>query len=98
MKKQERIQHQEKMFSLIEQWQQSKLPQQKFCTDQGITYTTFYYWLKRYRSQKEEMGGFMSMRVTSWRENFIEIRYPSGVILQIPSTVSLSAIRQLISI
>ena len=96
MKNQERKQRQEKMFSFIEQWQHSNLPQHTFCKEQGLTYTTFYYWLKRYRTQQEVIGGFMAMRVTSSKENFIEVRYPSGVILQIPSTISMSAIKQLI--
>ena len=80
MKKQERKQQQEKMFSFIEQWQQSNLPQHTFCKEQGLTYTTFYYWLKRYRLRQGEGGGFMTMKVTSSRENFIEVRYPSGVV------------------
>ena len=96
MKNQERKQQQEKMFSFIEQWQQSNLPQHTFCREQGITYTTFYYWLKRYRSQQEVTGGFMAMRITSARESFIEIRYPNGVVMQMPSTIGLSALRQLI--
>ncbi len=96
MKKQERIQRQEEMFSFIEQWQQSNLPQHIFFREQGLTYTTFYYWLKRYRSQREETGGFMTMRVTSNQENHIEIRYPNGVVMQIPSTIGLSALKQLI--
>ena len=96
MKKQERIQRQDQMFSFIEQWKQSNLPQNTFCKEQGITYTTFYYWLKRFRLQQEETGGFMSMRVTSTRENQIEIRYPNGVVIQIPSTIGLSALKQLI--
>jgi hypothetical protein len=98
MKNQERKQQQEKMFSFIEQWQQGNLPQHTFCKEQGLSYTTFYYWLKRYRLRQGEAGGFMAMKVTSSRENFIEVRYPSGVVLHIPSTISLSAIKQLISI
>lgn len=98
MKKQERRQRKEQMFSVIEQWQQSNLPQHIFCHEQGITYTTFYYWLRRYRLQQETGGGFLSVNMTSSREGFIEVRYPSGVILQLPSGISLSAIKQLISL
>jgi len=96
MTKEERVHRQEKMFSFIEQWQRSNLPQHTFCKDQGITYTTFYYWLKRYRSQQEETGGFMAMRINSTRDNYIELRYPNGVVMQIPSTIGLTALKQLI--
>jgi transposase-like protein len=51
MKKQERIKRQEEMLSLIEKWQEGGKSQQSFCQEQGLTFTTFYYWLKRYRRQ-----------------------------------------------
>jgi len=92
------MQRQEQMFSVIEQLQQSNLPQHIFCKEQGNTCTTFYYWLRRYRLQQERGGGFLSVNVSSAHEGFIEVRYPSGVILQLPSGISLSGIKQLISL
>jgi len=82
MKKQERINRQEEILSLIEQWQDSGKPQQVFCQEHGLTYTTFYYWLRKYRRQMEE-GSFLPIEISS--ESNIEIRYPGGVILQLPA-------------
>lgn len=82
MKKQERINRQEEILSLIEQWQDSGKPQQVFCQEHGLTYTTFYYWLRKYRRQMEE-GSFLPIEISS--ESNIEIRYPGRVILQLPA-------------
>jgi transposase-like protein len=54
MKKQERINRQEEMLALIEQWKESGKAQQLFCQEHDLTYTTFYYWLRRYRRQLDE--------------------------------------------
>jgi hypothetical protein len=40
MKKQQRQKRQEKMFSLIRQWQQSGQAQNEFCRAKDITYIT----------------------------------------------------------
>jgi hypothetical protein len=39
----------EQMFKLIEQWQQSSLTQNVFCSQQSIRYHVFHYWYKRHR-------------------------------------------------
>jgi transposase len=40
------------MYSLIEQYRTSDLKQRAFCEETGIAYSTFQYWLKRYRTDK----------------------------------------------
>lgn len=42
--------HRNRMFSLIESWQQSGLNQKIFCEQQQIAAHQFYYWYKRYRT------------------------------------------------
>lgn len=37
------------MFSMIESWQSSGQSQQTFCKSQGIVYSSFHYWYKKYR-------------------------------------------------
>jgi transposase-like protein len=54
MKKQDRITRQTDMLSLIEQRQESGKTQQAFCQEHDITFSTFYYWLKRYRRGIDE--------------------------------------------
>ncbi|HOX75597.1 MAG TPA: hypothetical protein PKX27_00525 [Bacteroidales bacterium] len=95
MKKQERINRKEEMLSLIEQWQESGKPQQVFCQEHDLTYTTFYYWLRRYRRQMEE-SSFLPIEISSGAH--IEIRYPGGVILQLPAATRLSTLKQLLSL
>jgi predicted acetyltransferase len=95
MKKQERINRQDEMLSLIEQWQESGKMQQIFCQEHDLTYTTFYYWLKRYRRQMDE-SSFLPVEISSG--SYIEIRYPDGVILQLPAATRLSTLKQLLSL
>lgn len=95
MKKQARLQRQEEMLSLIEQWHESGKTQKVFCQEQGITFTTFYYWLRHYRRSLEE-DGFMPVEINAGAN--IEIRYPDGVVLQLPATTRLAVIKQLISL
>ena len=95
MKKQDRITRQTDMLSLIEQWQESGKSQKSFCMEHDLTYTTFYYWLKRYRRGQDE-SNFLPVEISSG--SYIEIRYPGGVILQLPAATRLSTVKQLLSL
>jgi len=95
MKKQERVIRQEEMLSLIEMWQESGKTQQTFCQEHDLTFSTFYYWLKRYRRGLDE-NNFLPVEVSSG--SYIEIRYPGGVILQLPAAIKLSALKQLLNL
>jgi transposase-like protein len=64
MKKQERVNRQEEMLSLIEQWQGSGRTQQSFCQEHDLTFSTFYYWLKRYRRVQDE-SNFLPVEISS---------------------------------
>jgi len=95
MKKQDRIKRQEEMLTLIEKWQESGKAQQLFCKENHLTYTTFYYWLKRYRREQDE-SSFLPVEISSG--SHIEICYRDGVILQIPAATKLSIVKQLLSL
>ena len=95
MRKQERLNRQEEMISLIEQWQESGKKQQTFCQEHDLTYTTFYYWLRRYRRQLDE-SSFLPVEISSG--SYIEIRYPGGIILQLPAGTRLSTLKQLLNL
>jgi transposase-like protein len=95
MGKQDRIKRQEDMLSFVEQWQESGKTQQLFCQEHGLTYTTFYYWLKRYRRGLDE-SNFLPVEISSG--SHIEIRYPGGVILQLPAATRLSTVKQLLNL
>jgi transposase-like protein len=95
MKKPERIHRQEEMLSLIERWHESGKTQQAFCHEHDLTFTTFYYWLKRYRRGIDE-SSFLPVEISSG--SHIEIRYPGGIILQLPAATKLSTVKQLLSL
>lgn len=95
MKKPERIQRQDLMLSMIEQWHESGKTQQAFCQEHDLTFSTFYYWLKRYRRGLDE-NSFLPVEVSS--VSHIEIRYPDGLILQLPAAIKLSALKQLLNL
>jgi transposase-like protein len=95
MKNQERNKRQEEMLSLIKQWQESGKSQKSFCQEHELTYTTFYYWLRLYRRVQDE-SNFLPVEISSG--SHIEIRYPGGVILQIPAATRLSTVKQLLSL
>jgi transposase-like protein len=97
MKKQERLIRQEEMLSLIEKWQESGKTQQSFCQEHGMTFSTFYYWLKRYRRGINE-SSFLPVEINQSLNTNIEIRYPDGVILQLPLSVKLSVLKQLLTL
>ena len=44
-----RIEVQQKMFDLIEQWKISGLSQKAFCQQHQVRYGVFHYWYKQYR-------------------------------------------------
>jgi hypothetical protein len=46
---QSRIEVQQKMFDLIEQWKTSGLSQKAFCQQHQVRYSVFHYWYKQYR-------------------------------------------------
>ena len=55
------------MFGLIDAWQQSDITQQEFCKNQGIPYSKFHYWYKRYRQQhsgETSVAGFKKIELT----------------------------------
>ncbi|NLJ42891.1 MAG: hypothetical protein GX431_04470 [Bacteroidales bacterium] len=95
MKRPERIQRQEEMLSLIEKWQESGKTQQAFCQEHELTFTKFYYWLKRYRRGIDE-SSFLPVEISPGSQ--IEICYPDGIILQLPAAIKLSALKQLLNL
>jgi hypothetical protein len=60
--------NQQQMFDRILQWQRSGLSQKAWCKQNDITYSSFHYWYKRFRSQhpnkKQVTGeGFVELLV-----------------------------------
>jgi len=96
MKKEQREQQREKIFSLIENWQQSDQTQKDFCREHDVKLATFHYWQKKYRNQyQDNPAGFIPMEISSPDVRTVEIRYPNGVIVQLPG-LDLRLLKQLV--
>jgi len=102
------------MFSVIENWQQSKQSQYKFCKVQKLSLSTFQYWLKKYR---DSQGGSQTKGLTKTslsHQRFLTldvsevehtestdnftISYPNGVQLSCSSTTNTQTLRNLINL
>jgi hypothetical protein len=97
MKQTESRRSKDEMYPVIEAWQDSGLTVQAFCDQNGIAKSVFYYWHKRYKADKEP-GGFVPININRDHKvaagSFIEIQYPTGVILRLPGQTPGSTIRQ----
>ncbi len=88
----------EEMFSLIGQWEESDEDRATFCKKRGLTVATFSYWRTKYlKSQKSNTPqGFVELKPLSRMP--VEIVYPNGVIIRLPSSSSASDLKALIQL
>ena len=79
-----RLEKQQRMFSLVEQWQASQMTKKEFCRHHQIKLSTFGYWNTRYRrSCKEPAGGFVQIGSGGGPLDGMQIIYPNGVRLSV---------------
>ncbi|MDP2059789.1 MAG: hypothetical protein Q8J97_08620 [Flavobacteriaceae bacterium] len=76
-----------KMFSVVEQWNQSGQSQKLFSQQQGLNLATFNYWVKKYKQQHLTNKGFARVELTG-RDSVnssarIEIELADGMIVRI---------------
>ena len=87
---------QEKMYQLVEQYQQSGKSQKEYCHTTGIGLAKLNYWIRRYREQQALSAGFIKLTpLVAEQQQELEILYPNGVRLK-ASAANLSLISQLI--
>ena len=83
-----------KMFALIEKWKESGKTQKQFSSEHGIKYSTFLYWMKRYRqsSTDSQNNGFLPLEVVNSDDSDraehsdqpkVEVEFSSGITLRI---------------
>jgi hypothetical protein len=76
-----RVNIQQKMFSVIEEWNKSSLPIKEFCIQHQIANATFHYWLKKYRNKDQQKPDvFIPVRVKPITPGpvFAELSFPDG--------------------
>lgn len=81
------------MFSLIESWENSDLKQEEFANQHNISMAKFKYWLKKYRKHNQ-LDEFVQINSPVSAE-FI-VRYPNGVEVLVPTTISTDNLKSLV--
>lgn len=79
----------ETMFSLVEQWNASKMTQQQFCAEHDLKVRTFAYWVARHKQARagKSAGGFVGVDVCGLDESaLVRIAYPNGVVVSCPAS------------
>ena len=83
------------MYSLIEKYFTTNLTQRTFCEQQGIAYSTFHWWLHRYKtdnaaslsSDDKRSGDFIPVHIAADTAKVLSstchIEYPNGVIVHL---------------
>jgi hypothetical protein len=89
MKKHDRKLRQEEMAYHIQSWKESGISQHQYCLSNNLRFNTFYYWLKKERSKNSPItDGFIPIHLQGDPANSVtkvEIHYPNGVRISIPS-------------
>lgn len=91
----------QKMFSMIETWQDSGESQQMFCKSQGMAYSAFHYWYKKYRAvhNTNEPPDFVAVQIKRPLSSspVAELVLPDGRRLNFYQAVEASFLRTLLS-
>lgn len=98
--KKSRVDIQQKMFDIIEQWNKSDLPIKEFCIQRQIANATFHYWLKKYRNKDEgKSAAFIPIRVKEIKSGpvFAELSLPDGRRLMFYQSLECSFVKSLLS-
>jgi len=76
----------EEMYPLIRAYLENGKTQNRFCQDEGLSKTTFQYWLRKYRDRQdtEHPVEFTSLQVEADRDVHILIRCKNGTEIHIP--------------
>ena len=82
---------------LIQECNNSGLSNREFCRQRGISEKSFYYWLRKLRSQMEEAAGPQLVQLDSAPvpDDMLQIQY-RGAELKLPSGVDIEAVAALL--
>ena len=87
-------QQKEQMLYHYDQWKQSRLNQVEYAEQYQLKIHTFKYWIQKFNKQQGKSSGFIAIDALVPTE--INIRYPNGVELVLPSHTSLKIIKELV--
>ena len=82
---------------LIQECNNSGLTKREFCQQRGISEKSFYYWLRKLRSQMAEVADPQLVQLDSVpaSENMLQIQY-RGAELKLPASVDIDAVAALL--
>ena len=82
---------------LIQECNNSGLTKREFCQQRGISEKSFYYWLRKLRSQMAEAVGpqLVQLEPTVISDDMLQIQY-RGAELKLPSGVDIEAVAALL--
>ena len=84
---------------VIQECSNSGLSNREFCRQRGISEKTYYYWLRKLRSQMAEVAGpqLVQLELTpaALQDDMLQIQY-RGAELKLPSHVDMDAVAALL--
>jgi hypothetical protein len=87
----------ERMLDLIEEQLNGTLTQKQFCKSKQLNFTTFGYWLKKYKKLKSESNNFIPLAIAGKPESgSIRIEIPGGSSIFFPASYAETILRQLL--
>jgi hypothetical protein len=89
--------NQEKMQQLAEEFKLFSGSKREFCDVVGVTLHTFNYWLKKFRLQNTPEA-FIRVQTKPISPTCLELEYPNGVKIRLPSAENLTMLRGLITL
>ena len=82
---------------VIQECSNSGLSNREFCRQRGISEKTYYYWLRKLRSQMAEVAGpqLVQLEPTPLQDDMLQIQY-RGAELKLPAGVDMDAVAALL--
>ena len=82
---------------LIQECNNSGLTKQEFCQQHGISEKSYYYWLRKFRSQMAETAvpQLVQLDPTPLQDDMLQIQY-RGAELKLPAGVDMDAVSALL--
>ncbi len=95
------------MFAVIEKYLASDVTQKEFCQQENLSYSTFQFWLHKYRKANNSCKNNESSQAPFVPINFCEpnarsshqsctIEFPNGVVVRFSETVDVRYLSQLV--
>jgi hypothetical protein len=101
---------QSEMFAHVKACRKSNQPQKFYCKQQGLAYSTFQHWAKKYRKQFSEdegtasVSGFIPVKVQPDPEtnqvtlsSQLHFLFPNGIQVMCPESVHPEVLRTLLN-